>query len=91
MSASTEIHVRVIEAEKVAEGIKRLKLVAANGERSAGLLGGAHTVVVMQDGDRQRRNRLFADEHARRYGRAMRSACCAQRIRAAARLSSMTA
>jgi dimethylamine monooxygenase subunit B len=56
MSASTDIHVRVVEAEKVAEGIKRLKLVPANGKALPDFSGGAHTVVVMQDGDRQRRN-----------------------------------
>jgi ferredoxin-NADP reductase len=56
MTAASEIHVRVAEAEKVAEGIKRLKFVAANGTALPDFSGGAHTVVVMQDGDRQRRN-----------------------------------
>lgn len=56
MTASTDILVRVVEAEKVADGIKRLKLVAANGKLLPDFSGGAHTVVVMQDGDRQRRN-----------------------------------
>ena len=56
MTASTDILVRVVEAEKVADGIKRLKLVAANGKMLPDFSGGAHTVVVMQDGDRQRRN-----------------------------------
>lgn len=56
MTSSTDIRVRVTEAEKVADGIKRLKLVAADGGSLPDFSGGAHTVVVMQDGERQRRN-----------------------------------
>jgi ferredoxin-NADP reductase len=56
MTSSIDIHVRVAEAENVAEGIKRLKLVAANGTPLPDFSAGAHTIVAMTDGNRERRN-----------------------------------
>ena len=91
MSASTDIRVRVAEVEKVADGIKRLKLVAANGERAARLL---RRRTYRRHHARRRpaaAQSLFADGHRPAIRRAIRSACCARRTRAAARPSSTTA
>lgn len=56
MTVSTDIRVRVTEAETVASGIKRFKFVRQDGGPLPEFSGGAHTVVSMQDGAHLRRN-----------------------------------
>ena len=56
MTVSTDIAVRVMEAEAVASGVKRFRFAAADGSAMPEFSGGAHTVVTMRDGDRVRRN-----------------------------------
>jgi ferredoxin-NADP reductase len=56
MTTSTDIRVRVTEAETVAAGIKRLKFKALNGQGLPEFSGGAHTIVTMHDGDHTIRN-----------------------------------
>lgn len=56
MTVSTDIAVRVAEAETVATGVKRFRLVASDGSVLPEFSGGSHTVVTMRDGSRVRRN-----------------------------------
>ena len=56
MTVSTDIAVRVAETEAIANGVKRFRLVAADGAPLPEFSGGAHTVVTMRDGARVRRN-----------------------------------
>ena len=56
MTVSTDIAVRVADVEAVANGVKRFRIVAADGSTLPEFSGGAHTVVTMRDGDRVRRN-----------------------------------
>lgn len=56
MTVSTDIAVRVSEAETVATSVKRFRLVARDGSALPEFSGGSHTVVTMRDGARIRRN-----------------------------------
>jgi len=56
MTMSTDIAVRVSEAETIAQDVKRFRFVTLDGSPLPEFSGGAHTVVTMHDGDRVRRN-----------------------------------
>ncbi len=56
MMGEGEFRVRVAETEKVADGIRRLRLVPVGRESLPVFSGGAHTVLTMHDEDRILRN-----------------------------------
>lgn len=56
MTVEGEFRVRVAETEKVADGIKRLRLVPVGRDTLPIFSGGAHTVLTMHDKDRVLRN-----------------------------------